>query len=317
MWEICGQTLRAGEKKQVMLKPGTETCSIPATFICGAEPGKTVVVTGGNHSNEYPGIAALIRLAGEIDEAKVKGNILLLHCVNTNGFWAKVRCVPEDGFNFNGDYPGKEGGSEGECIADYFVREIFPKVDFVLDLHSGSPMEPLTPCLFFPAAEKVRAQSLEAAKALDIPYLIESWNKSGQVGYGASVHDIPSILIETGHGGLCEEAWIRLHHKNVLLLLKHLGIYSETMEDDGICEKKVYRESVYLEADQSGLWYPAVKENDSLKKGQLLGRLEDFFGNVLEEFYAEEDGTVYYYTAGLAVVAGDSLVAYGLERSVE
>lgn len=311
MWEICGQTLREGEKRQLYLEPGTDKCRIPATFICGAGPGKTVVVTAGNHSDEYPGIAAVIRLAKKIDARQVKGNILFMHCVNGSGFWAKTRRVPSDGFNLNSDYPGKTGGSEGECIADYFVREIFPKADFVLDLHSGSPMEPLTPCLFFPGAERVRQQSLEAAKALDIPYLIESWNKSGQAGYGAHICGVPSLLIETGHGGLCEESWIGLQEKNICLLLRHLGIYTEPAADNTVCEKKVYTKAVYLEAEQPGLWYPSVRENDWVKKGQLLGRLEDFFGNALTEYRAEEDGTVFYYTAGLAVNEGDSLVAYG------
>ena len=63
----------------------------------------------------------------------------------------------------------------------------------------------------------------------------------------------------------------------------------------------------------AGPGYPGVKENDRVVKGQLLGRLEDMFGNVAQEFYAEGDGVIFYYTGGLAVGEGDSLAAYGLD----
>ncbi|SCM81611.1 hypothetical protein KL86SPO_40095 [uncultured Sporomusa sp.] len=46
----------------------------------------------------------------------------------------------------------------------------------------------------------------------------------------------------------------------------------------------------------------------------LLGHTEDFFGKCIREYHVEEDGTVFYYTSGLAVNPGDPLVAYGLEK---
>ena len=41
---------------------------------------------------------------------------------------------------------------------------------------------------------------------------------------------------------------------------------------------------------------------------------EDFFGNVLHEYYAEDDGTVFYHCCGLSVKTGRNLVAYGVEE---
>ena len=45
--------------------------------------------------------------------------------------------------------------------------------------------------------------------------------------------------------------------------------------------------------------------------------MEDFFGKVIAEYRAVEDGRVMYYTQGLAVSRGDALVAYGLLSSME
>lgn len=314
MWNICGQELDRGAKREVVLHPNMEEYEIPTTLICGAEPGKTLLVTAQIHAGEYNGTPAVIQAAKEIDPAKLKGNLILMHCVNTSGFWKQHwRTLPEDNFNLNSDYPGQAGGTTGEKLADWFVKEVFPKTDFILDLHGGSVNEPLTPCLFFPKAEKVTEESLAAAKALDVPYLIASRAAGGEYSYAANYHDIPGLLLERGYGGYCKEEWIAGHKRNIYLLLRHLGMY-ESGEPEVDYEPKVYEKTVYLETETAGLWYPAVKENDKVKKGQLLGRLEDFFGNVIQRFYAEGDGVVFYYTGGLCVREGDSLVAYGLEE---
>jgi predicted deacylase len=97
------------------------------------------------------------------------------------------------------------------------------------------------------------------------------------------------LFLERGYDGFCKEEWIAGHKRNIYLLLRHLGMYEAQ-------EPKVYEHTIYLESKKAGLWYPVVKQNDRVRKGQLLGRLEDMFGTVLEEFYAKENGVVFYYT---------------------
>ena len=55
MFTICGHTLIPGQKKQTALQPlpGYE---MPATLVCGAKPGKTILITAGIHAGEYPGV---------------------------------------------------------------------------------------------------------------------------------------------------------------------------------------------------------------------------------------------------------------------
>ena len=312
MWNICAQELKPGEKRRLMLRPNMETYEIPATLICGQEPGKTLVVTAQIHAGEYNGTPAVLRAAREIDPVRLKGNLVLLHCVNTSGFWQQHwRTLPEDGFDLNAGYPGKADGTVGEKLADWFVKEIFSQADFLLDLHGGNVNEILTPCLFYPKAEKVMEESLEAARALDVPYLIASGADKGEYSYAANHHNLPGLLLERGYGGFCREEWIAGHKRNIYLLLRHLNMY-ETHEPDIACEPKVYERVIYQESEKAGLWYPAIKEKDQLKKGQLLGRLEDMFGEVLQEYYAKGDGVVFYYTAGLSLKKGYLLASYGL-----
>lgn len=312
MWNIP-----LGTKKQFDIVPHVLNYKMPSTLINGYYPGKTIIITAGIHSGEYPGIGATIRLAKDIDPMKVYGRILLIHCVNTSGFWAKTSAIlPEDHGNLNVIYPGNPFGSESMRIADYFVKEIFPKSDFIIDLHSGGSREPLTPCLFFPNSPKVRDVSLAIAKATNIPYLIESSSQSGEYSYAAHVLGIPALLLERGCCQQCQEEWINDYKNDLLMILNHLNIYHSNYSQK-ISEQKVFRRTIYLTAQQDGLWYAYIKENQFIKKGQKLGCIQDFYGNIREEYYAQEDGIIFYYTSGLPVKKGNALVAYGLLSSLE
>ena len=59
MWHICGHTLEAGEKKQIDLEPGVKDYIIPTTLVCGAKPGKTLLVTGGSMQGNIRGLRRL------------------------------------------------------------------------------------------------------------------------------------------------------------------------------------------------------------------------------------------------------------------
>ncbi len=336
-WTICGKTLHPGEKLSTVLtvpmgglehiavldngnQPVTDRdYEIPATLICGAEPGKTLLVSASIHSGEYIGIPAVIRTAKELDPAKMRGNVILLHCVNLSGVNSHhYRELPEDHFNLNAGYPGDENGTVGQRIAAWFVRELFPNVDFILDLHGGSPEEIMTPLVFYPHAHKVSAQALAAAKAMNIGYMLESYATAGEYSYAANFCGVPGLLLERGDGVYCTEENVRADHTDIRLLMDHLGIYpAEGHVHDPELSRWVVHKTIYLESDLQGLWYPRVRRGDQVKKDQLLGTVEDFFGKVIGEYRAVDDGRVMYYTQGLAVSPGDALVTYGLLSQME
>ena len=295
-----------GTKRQ--FTAGPEGYPFPCTVIAGKEEGKTVLITAQIHSGEYPGTPALIRLAERLDPAELKGTLILIPCVNITGFYAGTNAyVPEDHGNLNAAYPGDPDTVTGR-IAQYFVQELFPHADFVLDLHSGGMNEALIPCLFFPAL-KCTEESLHIAEQLDIPYLVPSYNTAGEMSYAANVMGIPGLLLERGYGGMCEEEWIRAYERDLDLFLCAMGM--KEYADTDTCEKKIFQKAYYTQAQETGLWFPAVHAGQTIKKGELLGRTEDFRGRLLREYSAEADGIVLYYRIGMNAVQGDPRAADG------
>lgn len=63
---LCGFEIAPGEKRQVKL-PVPGGAPLEAWLLCGAHPGKTLVVTAGVHGCEYVGILALQKLVETLD----------------------------------------------------------------------------------------------------------------------------------------------------------------------------------------------------------------------------------------------------------
>ncbi len=332
-WKIFGETLAPGEKKQTVLRipmDGLETrgallpdagktgvYEMPLFLLNGAGAGKTLMVSAGIHSGEYAGIPALIRAGQTLEAKKLSGRLLLLPCVNTSGFWGLSQAlVPEDGVNLNRAYPGRDDGSVGERIKAFFAGEIFPQLDFMLDFHGGSVAEKMTPLVFYPKAKNVTEKALAAARAMNVEVLVASDASDGQYSYAANRMDIPGLLLERGGGFFCEERWSEEDYADLRLLLDHLGMYpAEPGTRDEGRKKRVFREAVYLDSDKDGLWYPAARVGETVKKGQRLGTLRDLFGETVGEYFAQDDGFILYQTEGLAVRKDSFLVAYGLTKT--
>ena len=310
-WHLLGQEVDPGAKLQFMAHPYNEDYDIPITIINGINKGKTIVVSAGIHSGEYPGVAACGILSEQIDPLKVNGRIIILHCINTQGFFSKhERFVPEDGGNMNGVFPGDKEGTISQKIAAFLEENIMSEADFIVDLHSGGGEEPLLPCLFFPvaASEEVNKISLEVAKATTINHLIASTAKDGFYSY-ATTKGIPAILLERGALNKCDRIDYEAYVEDIYLILDYFKVIDK--KDKNSLGVK------YMTCNQTGLWYSDVKAGMLLKKGDLIGCVKDFYGNILGEYRVTEDCRVMYNHAGLMIHKDGVIGAFGDLRHVE
>jgi hypothetical protein len=99
--------------------------------------GARVLLMAGNHGDEYEGQVALGKLIRELDPGEVQGHITILPSANFPAAMAGSRTSPFDDGNLNRSFPGDPNGGPTAQIAYYIESELLPRVDFVLDLHSG------------------------------------------------------------------------------------------------------------------------------------------------------------------------------------
>lgn len=312
-----GITANCGERKTGWTPvPGTD-CKLPVTVINGAEEGSTVLITSAIHGCEYPSIEAVFELAETIDPMEIKGQLVFINPVNVDAFLTRTPyIVPADGKNLNRLFPGDPNGTTGERIADFIAREFQRKADFHIDTHGGDIPEAQPDYVYYPGVSdhpKVLKKSKEAAEyVLHAQFAIQS--KAVNHAYThAAVLGVPSLELELGDCGAWTKEEVAQYKENILNVLKYLNVYPGTPIKR---EKPLIQitKAEYPDADSSGRWY-AFAENDAfVKKGQKLGEIRDFFGNVLHEYYAEYDAYILMIVHSLAVQKGDPIVAYGAEE---
>lgn len=311
VFRVGNLTAQPGTKVRGFLKVINSDLEMPITLINGAKPGKTVVITGGTHGGEYPGIETAIRLAQQLEPAEVSGRLAIVHPVNTTAFLAKTQYVgPLDGKNLNRVFPGKATGTISERIAYTITTELHAQAEFYMDLHGGDIHEALVPFVLYPAGarEEVVRASREAASLFGVKYVVGSYSTNGTYG-SAAMQGVPGILAEIGQCGLWSEEEVERYIRGVKNVLRHLGVLPGEGQrfDDVVYLPKM----VGVNAEHTGCWYPRVKPGDRVTRGEKMGEIRDYFGRVLGEYYAPGDGVVLYVISSLAINAGEPVFAIG------
>lgn len=301
--------IKKGEKKKF------KTGQISGVIFCGKNEGKTLVITAGVHGCEYVGIETSLRLINELNPKKMSGNIIICPILNMDGFYNGVKRISTvDGKNLNREFPGDKEGSITQKIAYDVEKYLYPLADFIVDLHGGDINESLTPLIFFPYAsgEEIKSYVGDIASRMNVDFRVGSYANNGLYSYAAK-KKIPAMLYERGSKGLWSEADVLAEKEDLYRLIKMLGILKEGYNISINKNQKEIVKAEYVEAKSEGLWYPHVKQSDSVKKGELLGILKDIEGDILQEVRAEFDARVLYYTLSLGVRQNDALIAYGRE----
>ena len=312
-FQLGDVTVRRGEKYQGDISFANGDIVLPGTIICGKLPGKTMLITGGVHSGEYVGIQACVELGAELQPEKTVGTIVILKVLNRPAFENRAGSLGlSDGKNLNRVFPGNPNGTEMERLAWAITKEVYPKVDYYIDLHSGDDFEALTPYVYYAgkAAQEVTEVSRKMAEQVDVPYMVRSMVSSGGAYNYAASKGIASILLERGGMGAWTSEEVNSDKRDVRNILSSLGMYQIRRDVRNYVPMEV-TDVRYQAASEDGLWYPAAKPGDMVAEGALLGTVRDYNGKLRETCRAEYTGVVLYQTGSLQVTEGGPVVAYG------
>lgn len=304
-----------GEKAQAYLSITGTDFELPVTVINGSSGGPTVLITGGVHNAEFVGIQATIELASEILPDSIAGTLILMPLLNRSGFEHRTMSLTyKDNKNLNRVFPGDADGSPSDRLAAYLVKNIFPKIDYLIDLHCGDGFESLSPYVYCQgcAAPNVQAASLSMARCTAMPLIIRSQVGTGGLYNEAGSRGIPAVLIERGCLSLWNHEEVLADKQDVRNILKYLNVLDgEHTPNEHI---PIFRE-IGISAPVGGCWYPSVLGGDSVKAGDTIGTIRDYFGNTLYTCTADSDMTVLHIIQSLNILKDDPMVS--LAKGVE
>lgn len=286
---------------------------MPFTVVRGREKGPAVLVTGGVHGGEYPGIEAAIRLARELDPEQVRGTVVLIHPVNLPAFHARQQyLVPHDAKNLNRQFPGHPLGTVSQRMARV-VMDVACRADAWVDLHGGDIHEALVPFTIY--SDVADAEVVAASRSMAAVYGIENVLASASVKGGtysaAAAAGIPCILAEAGQVGQLDEESVAIHLRGCRNVLRHVGCLPG--EPDPVGPVRPMRRFEWRFAGEDGCWYPSVRLGEEVEEGRTVGVVRDYFGATLREYSAPTTGIVLFLVTSLAMNEGDPLLAVGAE----
>jgi hypothetical protein len=294
---------------------GTSTVALPVAITHGAEPGPVLSVTAGIHGGEYVPMVAVRQFIRDLDPAAMRGTVVA--CLQSSPVAFRQRAAfinPLDGQNLNRTFPGDPLGGPTARLADWLFENVLTRADYYVDCHCGDLPEALDSFAGVSPGPggAVSDQARALAGCFDVARLIVD-HLRGSTIYQAAQAGVAAALVEVGGQGRWTQAEADVQRQGLLRAVALAGIRPGGAEARP--RLPVFEEAADVLSDRHGLWFPEVAVGASVQPGTRLGRLEDPFGDEIDEILAPVAGVLTYGLASLAAGPGSLLAA--LSRPVE
>ena len=288
--------------------------------------GPTVVLTGGNHGDEYEGPIALLKLVRSLAPSQVSGRVIVIPALNYAAVMGGARVSPIDGVNMNRAFPGRRDGSVTEMIAHFVQHRILPGCDALFDIHSGGKTMMFSPfaCYHRLPDEALTRRARGAVAAMAAPISLELVELDAEGMLDTAVEEMGKLFVgtELGGGGTTTTTTVAIAETAVRNLLAHLGVIDEkpvSREARGLPpsrEMHMPDPGCYLIADDAGLYEALVDLDLDVREGDPVGQIH--FPERPERapvvYRAGTSGTVIGRTHKVLVGPGDFLALIAHER---
>ncbi|GAA5031766.1 hypothetical protein GCM10011506_20030 [Marivirga lumbricoides] len=297
--------------------------TIPISVIHGIKNGPVLGITAGVHGYEYAPILAGQKLLKEIKPSQLVGTIILVQIANTGSFLGRTPFInPLDGKNLNRSFPGQEDGSITEQIANYISKKVIARSDYFVDMHSGDAPEDLFPYAAYYQNDN-KEEISDKGKKMAVSMGFEHVVVFKTTGKDYMRKEFPSLYcsaeafkqgkaavdIECGRLGIVEEASIKKIILAVQQLLKSLKMTEGTFSLNE--QIKVINERSFISSNYTGIFYPKVHSGQHVEKGSSLGYITNFFGEKIDDIYADKSGVVLLILGTPPVKKGETLCVIG------
>lgn len=283
---------------------------LPVIVAKGKKSGPTLGFTAAVHGNELNGIKVIHKLMAEMAQEieNLAGTIIAIPLVNTLGALTSQR-VFNNGEDLNRIMPGKQKGNSSAQFAYRFMRQIVSQMEYLVDLHTASFGRVNS---LYVRADMEDPQSAVLARLQHPQIIVHNKGRDGSLRGAAAKLGIPAITVEVGdpqrfQSKMIKESLVGIH--NILGFLKMLPLEEKHSAIPAIiCQK-----SFWIHTDHGGLLevYPHV--TDRVKKGQVIAKLVDLFGDKIREYHAPNDGVVVGKSVNPISQTGARIIHLGTE----
>lgn len=308
---ILGHEILPGKGAELNLdvaKLHTSTpIQVPVIVQRAKEDGPVLLLMAGMHGDEINGMEIVRRMIRKGWNKPTAGTIICIPVFNIFGFLNVSRELP-DGRDLNRSFPGSQSGSLASQFAFHFMKEIAPKVDYVIDFHTGSAQRSNAPqvrCVFN------SLESLELARVFNPPFIINSSFIPKSVRESMKKMGKSILLFEGGKTNSINEDIIKEGLEGIKRVMDYLSLRSFKTDND---ENKIplfIQSSKWIRSSHSGMLLVYVKNGAKIEKGEVLGVISDPFGKIERKIKSPIDGYVFCVNETPVVNKGDAIFHVG------
>tara|TARA_R110002049_G_scaffold45022_3_gene131607 strand:+ start:3389 stop:4339 length:951 start_codon:yes stop_codon:yes gene_type:complete len=277
------------------------TVKVPVIIERSHNPGPVVLLLAGIHGDETNGVGIIREIIDLGLNKPENGTIICIPVFNIFGYLIQTREFP-DGRDLNRMFPGTLNGSLASQFAYQFTQKIAPFVDYVIDFHTGGGERDNIAQI---RCNKNDEKALELAKVFNPPMIVFSNNitkslrdtlhkmgKTVLLFEGGKSKELSPTIINEGVNGT----------KNILI---RLGLIEGEIT---VRETPIFIEKAkWLRASHSGMFKIRVANGSFVKKKEVLGVIQDPFGEFKKKVYAPFNCHIFCINKTPIVNKGDAL----------
>jgi len=311
-----------------MVKQGlSEWIKVPVIIARGFEEGPVVGITAVVHGNELNGVPCIHRVITDIDVNRLKGTVVAVPCVNVPGYLRFSREF-SDGKDLNRLFPGQENGTASQMYAYNLLTKIIERFNILIDLHTASFGRVNS---YYVRSDMNDPGSAILAKLQQPQIILHNSGQDGTLRSAASSRGIKAITVEIGNPQLFQNQYVQWSYMGVMSILSYLGMFSldpslsmtpgATPGDDYTKHLPRVTPSPSTVFCSKGFWiytrtggvlevYPGV--NTVVRKGALIARIKNIFGNIVDEIFSPVTGITIGRSSNPVAMAGDRVLHLGI-----
>lgn len=253
------------------------TLMVPIVSIKNGD-GPTMLLTAGNHGDEYEGQLSVLKLVRRLDPKQFRGQLIAIPALNLLAQRADARISPQDSGNMNRAFPGHPRGTITQRVAHYVWSELMPRADIVVDLHSGGHSLDFVPSAVMHELDDqaMMDRTMAALKAFGAPIGLKLKELDAVGMLDTAAEEMGKLFISTELGGaaMVTPERVAITDRGLDNLLKHFEmIPGAPSAPEAPTRMMNTPDGAFTMATDAGLYEPLVELGAAVEKGQELGQI--------------------------------------------
>ena len=272
--------------------------TIPVIVANGKYDGPVLWLNSCIHGDELCGVYAVQQIMQELNTEELHGAVIATLISNPLAYQGRTKLSVQDGGNLCDSFPGKKDGLPTEQIAYYLFEKIKEYASYLIDYHSWGQYHDAKPYAVFktcqdPAVSEMTEKmtmafnsplvcKLDITKKLDEPAPV-----GGAMDVNCQIAGIPSFMAEVGHAGWEEPQWVAFAKEGTYNIMRLFSMIPG--EVVSVEKQTVLVRREIIRCKTNGMLYMLAKPQQLVKEGEVICRIVNAYGDVLEEVCAPRD----------------------------